>query len=217
MEDISINSTDAAPIPSQDNDGLTIEIQEAPILTESKDTDSPGKFVGQCKWFNDKLGYGFVTIQDGEQKGTDIFIHHSGIKPLNSNYKTLKKGEYIQFDIIDGLNGKQAVNVRGIGGGALMCDFVTTKITKFQTSMQIPIQQPPSPPRRNNLVAPPHPPPPPPSWQVVGKRSKYPYKDNVKQNNPLKYSKEGRAELKARKMAITQQLVGGVTYTRRTK
>jgi cold shock CspA family protein len=78
--------------------------------------------IGHTKWFNDKLGYGFITICDGPETGRDIFVHHSGIKPLNSNYKTLRKGEYVQFCIHSGSNGLQAVGVCGIKGGPLMCD-----------------------------------------------------------------------------------------------
>lgn len=100
----------------------------APVFDEIVDSNENGaKYVGQCKWFSDKLGYGFLTICDGEKKGLDIFSHHSGIKPLNSNYKTLKKGEYVEFNIVNGMNGLQAVNVTGINGGALMCDFVTLR------------------------------------------------------------------------------------------
>lgn len=101
--------------------------ESVPVLDEVPDTENMEKYVGQCKWFSDKLGYGFLTVCDGEKKGMDIFSHHSGIKPLNSNYKTLKKGEYIQFNIVNGINGLQAINVTGINGGPLMCDFVTTK------------------------------------------------------------------------------------------
>lgn len=93
---------------------------ESPIV-EATDV-VVGEITGQCKWFNDKLGYGFVTVQSGEDKGKDIFVHHSGIKPLNSIYKTLKKGEYINFNIVAGEHGPQAVHVTGIGGGTLMCD-----------------------------------------------------------------------------------------------
>lgn len=97
------------------------------VVDEVVEKDSYGKYTGSTKWFNDKLGYGFITICDGDEKGKDIFVHHSGIKPLNSNYKTLRKGEYIQFNIINGMNGLQAVDVTGIKGGPLMCDYVTSK------------------------------------------------------------------------------------------
>ncbi len=97
------------------------------IVDEVPNTAEEEKFTGSTKWFNDKLGYGFITICDGEQKGKDIFVHHSGIKPLNSNYKTLKKGEYIEFRILNGKNGLQAVDVTGVKGGPLMCDYVMSK------------------------------------------------------------------------------------------
>lgn len=81
-----------------------------------------GEVLGNCKWFNKKLGYGFITVYQGEYKGVNIFVHHSGIKPLNSNFRTLRKGEYISFDIENSKNGLQAVNVSGVLGGPLMCD-----------------------------------------------------------------------------------------------
>lgn len=101
------------------------DVKENIVVKEEVDTENCGGFTGQCKWFNDKLGFGFITICEGNDKGRDIFVHHSGIKPLNSNYRTLKKGEYINFNVVDGLNGLQAVDVTGIQGGPLMCDHVT--------------------------------------------------------------------------------------------
>jgi cold shock protein len=100
--------------------------QDIPVVKEVKDEPKVGVFVGQCKWFNDRYGYGFITVTQGEQKGRDIFVHHSGVKPLNSIYRTLKKGEYINFNIITGENGPQAIDVTGIGGGCLMCDVLPT-------------------------------------------------------------------------------------------
>ena len=107
---------------THENDPQTQE-----VLEEVAEKETCGLYTGHTKWFNDKLGYGFITICDGDEKGKDIFVHHSGVKPLNSNYKTLRKGEYIQFNIIDGMNGLQAVDVTGIKGGPLMCDYVTSK------------------------------------------------------------------------------------------
>ena len=108
-----------------------------PVISVSDDVQV-GEYIGQCKWFNDKLGYGFITVQAGTDKGKDIFVHHSGIKPLNSNYKTLKKGEYINFSMINGDNGLQAVDVTGICGGSLMCDVLPSK--QFVAPMQVDTQ-----------------------------------------------------------------------------
>lgn len=99
---------------------------ETIVVKETNDEVKVGEYVGQCKWFNDVYGYGFLTVQAGTDKGKDIFVHHSGISPLNSLYKTLKKGEYVNFNIVNGENGLQAVNVTGIGGGSLMCDVLPT-------------------------------------------------------------------------------------------
>jgi CspA family cold shock protein len=104
-----------------------ITIMSDQVVFEVPEVIPVGVYIGQCKWFNDKLGYGFITIQSGDDKGKDIFVHHSGISPLNSKYKTLKKGEYINFDIVDGVNGPQGVNVTGILGGLLICDVLPSR------------------------------------------------------------------------------------------
>lgn len=110
--------------------GMPLEVStETPVVKEVRDVIVIGEYLGQCKWFNDRLGYGFLTVQKGEKKGTDIFVHHSGIKPLNSNYKTLHKAEYVNFNITNGENGLQAVDVTGVDGGALMCDLVPARKT----------------------------------------------------------------------------------------
>jgi CspA family cold shock protein len=127
------------------------------VAVETPET-TIGKYTGQCKWFNDSLGYGFVTIQVGDDKGKDIFVHHSGIKPLNSHYKTLKKGEYINFNIVKGDNGDQAVDITGIAGGSLMCDV--TPIVRSESS-----ERTYSSPSR--FPKGPRPPPPPPKQKVI--------------------------------------------------
>jgi cold shock CspA family protein len=105
---------------------IPLETTEHVVVKEVTDEVKVGYYVGQCKWFNDVYGYGFLTVQAGVDKGKDIFVHHSGIRPLNSLYKTLKKGEYINFNIANGDNGLQAVDVTGIGGGTLLCDVLPT-------------------------------------------------------------------------------------------
>ena len=93
--------------------------QDEPLVTGEY-----GSFTGNCKWFNNKIGYGFVTVMDGEHKGKDIFVHHTGVCPKNSNFKTLTKGEYVSLNVTNGKNGLQAVDLTGILGGPLMCDNV---------------------------------------------------------------------------------------------
>ena len=83
------------------------------------------RLVGQVKWFNIKAGYGFITVNDGEHSGKDIFVHFSAIRTSNTQYKYLVQGEYIEFELSSIANGKhecQATSVSGIKGGKLMCE-----------------------------------------------------------------------------------------------
>jgi CspA family cold shock protein len=81
--------------------------------------------LGRVKWFNNKAGYGFVTVTDGVRSGTDVFVHHSAVNVENQQYKYLVQGEYVEFDLIRVESDKhewQASRVSGIRGGKLMCE-----------------------------------------------------------------------------------------------
>ena len=60
---------------------------------------------GTVKWFNDRKGFGFIE-QEG---GPDVFVHHSGIN--STGFKTLKEGDRVTFDIVQGNKGDAAENV----------------------------------------------------------------------------------------------------------
>ena len=94
-------------------------------VTQSTATNSSENFVGRVKWFNNKAGYGFISITDGLQSGTDVFIHHSAIGVSSEQYKYLIQGEYVTFCLTETNNDShkfQASNVLGINGGKLMCE-----------------------------------------------------------------------------------------------
>ncbi|WP_036224330.1 cold-shock protein [Mesoaciditoga lauensis] len=61
---------------------------------------------GTVKWFDPKKGYGFITMEDGN----DIFVHYSAI--TMDGFKTLEENQKVEFDITEGPKGKQASNVR---------------------------------------------------------------------------------------------------------
>lgn len=61
---------------------------------------------GTVKWFNNAKGYGFILPEDGSK---DIFAHYSAISM--DGYKTLKAGQEVNFDIIEGEKGLHATNI----------------------------------------------------------------------------------------------------------
>ena len=63
------------------------------------------QLIGSVKWFNNAKGYGFL----GHENGPDVFCHYSSIQL--EGYKSLKEGEAVMFDIIQGEKGPQADNV----------------------------------------------------------------------------------------------------------
>ena len=61
---------------------------------------------GEVKWFNNAKGFGFI----GRNDGPDVFCHYSAIQ--NDGYKSLKEGDSVAFDIVQGESGRlQAGNV----------------------------------------------------------------------------------------------------------
>ena len=60
---------------------------------------------GTVKWFNDKKGFGFIA----QDNGPDVFVHHSGINA--TGFKSLKEGDRVTFDVVQGKKGDAATNV----------------------------------------------------------------------------------------------------------
>lgn len=65
--------------------------------------------TGIVKWFNDAKGFGFITPDEG---GEDLFAHFSAINM--QGFKSLKEGQRVSFDIVNGPKGKQASNIQAV-------------------------------------------------------------------------------------------------------
>jgi len=64
------------------------------------------QFKGVVRWFNNAKGYGFL----GRDGGPDVFVHYSSIQ--SDGYKSLKEGEPVEYNVIQGDKGPQADQVR---------------------------------------------------------------------------------------------------------
>lgn len=63
------------------------------------------RVTGTVKWFNDAKGFGFITMEGGE----DVFVHFSAITA--KGFRSLPEGAKVEFDVVQGPKGLQAANV----------------------------------------------------------------------------------------------------------
>jgi CspA family cold shock protein len=61
--------------------------------------------TGRVKWFNEAKGFGFITMEGGE----DVFVHFSAITA--KGFRSLAEGATVEFDLVQGPKGLQAANV----------------------------------------------------------------------------------------------------------
>jgi CspA family cold shock protein len=65
--------------------------------------------TGTVKWFNDEKGFGFIT----PESGADLFVHFRAIE--GSGFKSLKEGQKVSFEAVQGQKGMQADKVQILG------------------------------------------------------------------------------------------------------
>ena len=68
---------------------------------------SEAEYLLIVKWFDDKLGYGFIECKEVDK---DVFVHFKEIKM--KGFKTLTEGDVVEFDFDEDLG--KAINVRVI-------------------------------------------------------------------------------------------------------
>lgn len=60
---------------------------------------------GTVKWFNNEKGFGFITVDGGD----DVFVHFSAIQ--GDGFKSLEEGQEVEFTIVEGARGPQTAEV----------------------------------------------------------------------------------------------------------
>jgi superfamily II DNA/RNA helicase/cold shock CspA family protein len=94
--------TDRAPRPDRSS---------ARNATFTKGPNAARGSEAVVSFFNDAKGFGFAS----DDKGDDLFIHFSNI--VGDGFKSLAQGQKITFEEANGPKGREARNVRVVGGG----------------------------------------------------------------------------------------------------
>ncbi|XP_043116820.1 protein lin-28 homolog A-like [Puntigrus tetrazona] len=73
---------------------------------------------GYCKWFNVRMGFGFISMTSSEGKPVDppldVFVHQS--KLHMEGFRSLKEGEAVEFTFKKSSKGLESLRVTGPGG-----------------------------------------------------------------------------------------------------
>lgn len=78
---------------------------------------------GKVKWFNNAKGYGFIVADNSDE---DLFAHYSAIQM--DGYRTLKAGQAVNFNIVQGPKGLHAVEIRAAEVSAPVAAPVTNTL-----------------------------------------------------------------------------------------
>uniref|UniRef100_G3U5I5 Lin-28 homolog B n=1 Tax=Loxodonta africana TaxID=9785 RepID=G3U5I5_LOXAF len=74
--------------------------------------------TGHCKWFNVRMGFGFISMINREGSPLDIpvdvFVHQS--KLFMEGFRSLKEGEPVEFTFKKSSKGLESIRVTGPGG-----------------------------------------------------------------------------------------------------
>uniref|UniRef100_A0A0N4Z4G9 CSD domain-containing protein n=1 Tax=Parastrongyloides trichosuri TaxID=131310 RepID=A0A0N4Z4G9_PARTI len=110
----NVKSDNSSNVSEDNNDTTT---SSSPVEEKSK----KGKKIvmkgvtGTVRWFNVRLGYGFIKRNDNDE---DIYVFFKEIAKKNpaKRLKSLATDEDVQFDVVEGKKGFEAGNVTGLNG-----------------------------------------------------------------------------------------------------
>ena len=147
------------PLDNYDNIDTTLTLEcsdNTPVLTDY--TVIVPHLTGIVKWFNNKSGFGFITVcEEGDYKDKDIFVHYTSIRVANQQYKYLVQGEYVDFTLVKANSNThefQAMNVSGVKGGPIMCEIRrTTQVEPTVRANRESVDRPPRVPRKSQPIA----------------------------------------------------------------
>ncbi|KAL6488733.1 hypothetical protein MHYP_G00024740 [Metynnis hypsauchen] len=104
-------------ISHQDFQGGCAKTEEEEGQSTEEDSQSYHG-VGICKWFNVRMGFGFLSMntREGEplDAPVDVFVHQS--KLHMEGFRSLKEGEAVEFIFKKSSKGLESVRVTGPGG-----------------------------------------------------------------------------------------------------
>ncbi|XP_038955078.1 protein lin-28 homolog B isoform X1 [Rattus norvegicus] len=108
----SLNQGSSAPGGA----GKGEEPEKLPELAEDESQVLRG--TGHCKWFNVRMGFGFISMISREGNPLDIpvdvFVHQS--KLFMEGFRSLKEGEPVEFTFKKSPKGLESIRVTGPGG-----------------------------------------------------------------------------------------------------
>lgn len=127
-----------ATTPSSTNEASSTSTSTSTSIS----TSSASKYTGRVKWFNNKFGYGFITVVSTDAAasaaiGSDVFAHHSEIGVGEDQYRYLVQGEYVEFAVVKTTSGNhefQCSAIRGIHGGQLICETRHAAREQYKTA-----------------------------------------------------------------------------------
>ncbi|XP_078504579.1 protein lin-28 homolog B isoform X2 [Lissotriton helveticus] len=88
------------------------------VEPEEQDPGAVLRGTGHCKWFNVRMGFGFISMNSRQgsplDDPVDVFVHQS--KLYMEGFRSLKEGEPVEFTFKKSSKGLESIRVTGPGG-----------------------------------------------------------------------------------------------------